>query len=569
MTSANQWARWLVGRLAVTASNLKSSEELPLAPFQRAAASRLTRMIRTWGGALLADGVGMGKTRVCLTVAATIAREQRVAGARGVIWCCVPARLQGQWRAAAATAGIPDEGIRFVSHTKMSRGRAPDTAPLMLVIDEAHRFRNPGTRRRATLLEHAAAPTLLATATPVANSVWDLFHLFDLFVDDADVRRRFGWDLRTAFELADQGRWDVTELVRELTVRRLEPPSSEGFGTRPTTRLHVERYVPSDEESWVWQNLETELSNLTLAAARDEWPRGLFVEHVLRRWESGPEALLETVSELVAYHERWLEAWRTGGRLDRNTFRTMFGSDVARQQVFEFVYPASQDREDDAPVRRDLERLRDLEARVRAVVRLGSGRDDVVLRLARESDERLLVFTSYRRAAHALFERLRAILGPTARIGLLTGDRAEATGLGRVGGDELIRRFAPEANHAGPLAGHQRIRLLVATDCIAEGTNLQDCGRVVLADLPYTPLGIEQRVGRLLRPGGPHAVVDVYLPRPQDWNDSLGMRRRLGAKLTAAHSAGVGTDRDWFETTPGDNPLAALTALDLLAAQLL
>lgn len=568
MTTASDWARTVVARLAVGDADLVSSGDLDLAPFQRAAARRLTRMVSTWGGALLADAVGLGKTRVCLTVAATVAREQRIAGARGTIWCCVPARLIDQWRAAAAAAGIHDDAIEFVSHTQMSRGRTPDTQPLMIIVDEAHRFRNPNTRRRHTLIERADAPILLATATPVANSTWDLYRLLDLFVDDADVRRLFGWDLRTAFELAEARKWDVTELVREVTVRRLAPPDSEGFGRRPGTRLHVETYVPSADESWIWQNLESELARLSLAATGGDWPRGLFVEHVLRRWESGPEALLETVSGLIAFHERWLEAWQCGGSLDRRTFRTLFGDDVARQQVFGFVYPAADGDRDDSPVRRDLDRLRQLEGRVREVVHAGSGRDDVVLRLARASDQRLLVFTSYRRAARALFDRLRTELGPTARVGLLTGDEARATGLGRVSPTEIIRRFAPRSNRVASPRRHHRLRLLVATDCIAEGMNLQDCGRVVLADLPYTPLGIEQRVGRLLRPGGPHEVVDVYLPRPRDWSDSLGMRRRLQEKLTAAHSAGVGSNRDWFGAAhDGENPLAALTALDRLATQ--
>ena len=443
---------------------------------------------------------------------------------------------------------------------------------MVIVVDEAHRFRNRRSQKRVTLEAAPRAPIVLATATPVVNSADDLRSLLELFIDDADARALTGYDLATSFA----GEVDVTELLREVVVRRLDPPREGGFGGRPRAHLRVVEYEPPTAEAWVWHNLEACLGELELAAIGPDWPRGLFVEHVLRRWESGPAALGESLDDLAVYHERWLEAADHGSRLDRSGFRSLFG-DNAAQMVFQFLYdepnrpPCADEVE---RVRADLVRLNALRARAAAVLRDGTGRDQVVLELAREP-QKLLVFTSFRRAAHGLFERLQDALGPRARVGLVTGSEVRATGLGRTSAEEVLRRFAPQAAGVGPLRDHESLRILIATDCLAEGVNLQDCGRVVLADLPYTPVAVEQRVGRLLRPGGPHREVEVYLPRPTNWNDSLGMRRRLHAKLVHADDAGVAGENVLEERRSGSvgaaapaNPYAALAALDGLAARL-
>lgn len=550
MITARQWAVSAARHVATPV--VEGSEDLPLAAFQAHAASRLAAMIRTWGGALLADGVGLGKTRVAMTVAATIAREQRIAGATGVVWLCVPSRLADGWREAAQAVGV--EHVAVVTHAALSRGRTPAELPLVIVVDEAHRFRNPNTARRATLAAHANVPLLLATATPVANSTSDLWNLLELFLDDADVRATFGWDLATARRLAETGEWDPIELVREVTVRRTEPPATTGFGRRPGVSLQVVGYDPSPQEAWMWANLESHTRTLSLVRDGD-WPAGLFVEHVLRRWESGADALLETIRELHAYAERRLEAAREGRTLDRHSFRALFG-EQPEQEVFSFLYPTSERPPPDiASLETDVGLLGELVERAQAVCEDGLGRAEAVVELAKSVD-RLLVFTSYRTAARGLFARLVAGLGPQARIGLVTGGQARATGLGRVSPAELLRRFAPRA-HGATYREHQQLDVLVATDCIAEGANLQDCGHIVLADLPYSPLGVEQRIGRLLRPGGEHDEVSVYLCRPTNWNDSLGMRRRLSTKLQAARGIGFGD----VET----GPFAALTTLDRLA----
>lgn len=610
--TTREWVRRTLARfLDEEADRERSVGALDLAPFQARAARRGTEIARRYGGVIVADAVGLGKTRVAIAIVESLRRDRRLqSSGRQPVWVCVPARLREQWRRKMTQAGF--ENVELLSHTEMSREdlAEPETEPGVLLVDEAHRFRNPSTNRHATLAGWTAeVPVVMATATPVCNSIWDLYHLFSLFVAEHDFRPVVGLDLEDAFERADAGDVDLTELIERLVIRRTTPPTRGQFGSRPSVRLEMLTYEPAEPEAWMWANLESTLRDLSFDACAPNWPRGLFVEYTLRRWESGPESLAETLERLVEYHRRWLEARRHGRTLDRAEFRELFsGPDEFRQEVFPFLFPDAGSEEtadsDRVSVRRDLEILESLADRVRAIRDASRGPRSAIVDLARETDEKLLVFTRFQRAADGIYRSLVEAFGGRGRVAVATGERGCVTGLGRTSLDEILRRFAPESYAGDPLERHQQIQILVATDCLSEGVNLQDCGQVVLADLPDSALVVEQRIGRFVRPGSPHETVRVYLPRPENWNDTLGLRRRLQRKLSQAEMSGAGftaagsmlggerertgttaavsgaggdgTERERRRMGPermgipaeANEPLAALTKLDALAHRL-
>ena len=88
-----------------------------------------------YGGALLADPVGSGKTYVALAVAAALRRTAV---------CLVPAMLAPQWAAVARRLGVQ---VEIGTHQQASRGRLPEVRAGLVIIDESHHFRNPRTRR--------------------------------------------------------------------------------------------------------------------------------------------------------------------------------------------------------------------------------------------------------------------------------------------------------------------------------------------------------------------------------------------------------------------------------------
>src|SRR4051812_9233349 len=148
-----------------------------LAPHQIPAANRLIAIISRRGGALLADEVGLGKSYIALAVA--LARNEPFA-------LVIPAVLVAQWRGLLGRLGVHD--VPMITHESLSAEgfRPPDrSSAAFVVVDEAHRFRNPETTRyRALARLIAGTPVLLVTATPIHNRVADLLHLLRLFLRD-------------------------------------------------------------------------------------------------------------------------------------------------------------------------------------------------------------------------------------------------------------------------------------------------------------------------------------------------------------------------------------------------
>lgn len=154
-----------VARLAARALLGSRDDTLPLpawlAPHQVPAVRRLHDILERYGGALLADAVGLGKSYVALALA--LARGEPFA-------LVVPAVLVPQWRALLArhNAEAP-----IITHERLSRSAGRPTAGpsvRLFLVDEAHRFRNPHTQRyRALATAVVGARVLLTTATPVHN----------------------------------------------------------------------------------------------------------------------------------------------------------------------------------------------------------------------------------------------------------------------------------------------------------------------------------------------------------------------------------------------------------------
>src|SRR5439155_26164339 len=124
--------------------------------------------------------------------------------------------------------------------------------------------------------------------------------------------------------------------------------------------------------------------------------------------------------------------------------------------------------------------------------------------------------------------------------GMLTA-RAARIVTGRLSRDELLARFAPEGQGSRAYAPHEAVTLLLATDLLSEGVNLQDASIVIHLDLPWNPARLSQRVGRVRRPGGAALVHSYLVAPPAGAALLLDVERRLRDKLgTAARAIGRG-----------------------------
>lgn len=134
---------------------------------------------------------------------------------------------------------------------------------------------------------------------------------------------------------------------------------------------------------------------------------------------------------------------------------------------------------------------------------------------------------------------------------------AKATGSTRDQLQSIIKRFAPKANlKQNERIPGEEIRILLATDIVSEGQNLQDCNRVLNYDLHWNPVRLIQRFGRVDRIGTEH--TDIYLHNM--WPDlavdaELDLTDRLLQRIQAFHDF-IGLDSKLLSASERVNPAA-------------
>ncbi len=156
-------------------------------------------------------------------------------------------------------------------------------------------------------------------------------------------------------------------------------------------------------------------------------------------------------------------------------------------------------------------------------------------------DDKVLIFTEYKDTADYIAEALTR-RGVTS-IGLATGDTSDPTA--------LARRFSPRSNtlpgqpEALPVV--DELRVLVATDVLSEGQNLQDAHVVVNYDLPWAIIRLIQRAGRIDRVGQQAAKVFVYSFFHENVENVLSLRQRIKDRLQK-NAEVFGSDERFFGT---------------------
>ena len=174
-----------------------------------------------------------------------------------------------------------------------------------------------------------------------------------------------------------------------------------------------------------------------------------------------------------------------------------------------------------------------------------------------EANRKTLIFTTFKDTAFYLYQNLTPLADELGlRIAMVSGDETH-TGAGRNGYNEILDNFAPVARNRGE--ADDDIDILIATDCISEGQNLQDCDKVLNYDIHWNPVRLIQRFGRIDRIGSRNKSVQMmnYWPT-KDMEEYLNLESRVQARMAIADIAGSG-DEDFFdvEDTPNENELQA------------
>jgi len=622
--------------------------------YQKEAYWALMKIARQHGGAFLCDGVGLGKTFVGLMLLERLIWHE---GKRVVLFAPKSVK-EAVWdrdlprylpHIGGVGGGADFSNLAVFSHTDLGRkGEFPDRfrriAELadVVVIDEAHHFRNLGTRggedgavepsryyRLYDLLDQVQRPKTLfmLTATPINNRLSDFRHMAELFTrrDESYFARTLGVNnLRAHFnnmEKALRGAvghevTDVAEhmveaqqllaadqIFRQLVVQRSrayarasqiretgaaasfperKPPQVAEYSIRKTYGDMLALFEKAFEKAsplftlpmyyplhW-YRGPDKEVD--PFEQNRQKEVVGLIRTNFLKRFESSVVAfelscdrLLQKLLAFLEVHtetdaekrrlarwkaqnedilgyasQRQLEIWGEHGEEEGD-------EDLVPQEMLDAVEKLNRE-EFDVPEMMQ-ESFLDLNATVKFLTearKFEPRHDDKLQKLIRLlkskelAGQKVLIFTEFADTARYLKGQLdRAGIDGVAQVDSATKrNRAD-----------VIQCFAPYYNGASSpeLAekGRTEIRILLSTDVLSEGLNLQDASRMINYDIHWNPVRLMQRIGRVDRRMNPDVEAHLIADHPElapsrgkvsFWNflppDELNQILTLYAKVT-------------------------------------
>ena len=613
--------------------------------FQRDGVVGAIDKLARFGGCIIADSVGLGKTFEALAVIKYAElRNDRVL-------VLAPKRLRDNWTLYKANdkrnvLAADRFNYDVLNHTDLSRdgGMSGDIDLShvnwgnydLVVIDESHNFRNKKSPRQGTetrydrlmrkiIKEGVKTRVLMLSATPVNNRLADLKNQI-AFVTEGDdtalvehgidsieqttrkAQIQFNRWLtmaeaeRTPGNLVEMLGFDYFTLLDHLTIARSRRHIERYYGTDETGKfpgrlppINIKADVDLAGQFRAIKDINLEIRRLNLASYaplryvlphkqaaydakysteirggesffrqvdREESLIHLLRVNVLKRMESAVSSFSLTVQrqlkdvEAVLAHIENRDAdieeidiadvdiddpafesllvgrkvkvllsdvdlirWKQDLIEDRNRLATLL---AAAQQV-------------DAARDAKLAKLRDMiEQKCRQPINAGN--------------RKIIVFTAFSDTAQYLYANLaswaKANLGVDAA--LVTGSAGIQTTLPglRKSMSSVLSAFAPRAKERpADLAAEGEIDLLIATDCISEGQNLQDCDWLVNYDIHWNPVRIIQRFGRIDRIGSPNQNIQLVNFWPNmELEEYIGLEQRVSGRMVLLDVSATGEE---------------------------
>ena len=172
-------------------------------------------------------------------------------------------------------------------------------------------------------------------------------------------------------------------------------------------------------------------------------------------------------------------------------------------------------------------------------------------------NRKVIVFTAFADTADYLYRELAGWAGITLGIhsAIVRGTGSNKTTLPgiRTNLSEILTAFSPLAKERpAELAGEGDIDLLIATDCISEGQNLQDCDMLVNYDIHWNPVRIIQRFGRIDRIGSRNAQIQLVNFWPNmELEEYINLEQRVSGKMVLLDVSATG-EENLIERRSGD-----------------
>ena len=598
-----------------------------LSQYQKDGYHRALQIADNWGGALVCDGVGLGKTFIGLMLLENALRnKQRVLlivpkSARQSVW---QRNLDRYFKSDKRYRVALEENLKIHNHTDFGRDGTVSEERMeyyrdyfhTVIVDEAHHFRHPHRTRAKKLMELCENKKVyLMTATPINNSLVDLYNLVNFFAQNN--ARHFSaigiQNLRMHFTKAEKALKDETEgevgaggedateglmvpaadflrtdtLLKEVLIQRSRRYVKESEALSPNPPHFPTRQPPvviqyslNKVYAGLYEDIKLAFQKddpmLTLAIYSTEAFKkkegdkdkstleaqgnilGLIRTLLLKRLESSYKAFESSLEDLLRKMGKFVEAndpamWGTFQAQHSNLYTTALlhwrqrdqenGDDEEENEAPDDL-PAklNPDKYDVAKILTltlgDMTQLVTILSKV--YQKLSPETDDKLTQLVTRlkspemAGQKLVIFTEFKDTARYLHRELVTRL-PKARL--------EELDSGRFPGEQrekIIKRFAPYYNCSPdelPQYLADPIDILVTTDVLSEGLNLQDANQIMNYDVHWNPVRLMQRVGRVDRrldmtKPVHHDKVYIYnfLP-PQELEELLKLLKRVSGKI--------------------------------------
>lgn len=501
------------------------------------------------GGMVLADEVGLGKT----IEAGLVLRYMLESGAKKVL-IALPVSLRKQWeleledkfdlssvildrltvehdaknwhRKLADRQGVMIVITSYDYSSKLMK-RFPDVKWDFLIIDEAHNLRNLNSTKRAKRLYALSGgiPKILLTATPLQNSLMDLYGLIS-FIDP----RIFGSE--QVFRQRYMKDEDYDGLKRELTpvlyrTLRKDVVDYMHFVKRICRTVDF-KLSPDEIELYERVNLFLKGDALYSIPASN---RGLIILVIRKLMASSSFALVETFEVLKKRLEKLYEGTRSA---DAQKGFDLFWSFV-EDEIDESGFEETEDEDTAAQktyIQAELDKVNaiiDVAKRIKTNSKVTALKQALEIGFSYQRDngiaQKAVVFTESKRTQKYIAAELRKSGYSEDNILLFNGD-FDDTMTKEIYRAWQVKNFgnanygrSVEYKHAIVDYFKEHAKILICTDAGSEGLNLQFCNTVINYDLPWNPMKIEQRIGRCHRYGQQNDVVAINLLNTQNEAD--------------------------------------------------
>lgn len=621
--------------------------------FQRDGVIGAIDKLERFGGCIIADSVGLGKTFEALAVI----KYYQLRNDRVLVLC--PKRLRDNWTLYASNDrrnSLAGDRLNYdvLNHTDLSRDSGLsgdiDLANInwgnydLVVIDESHNFRNKAAfRGRETRYDRlmnriiksgVKTRVLMLSATPVNNRLADLKNQIAFVTEGLDgafaehaipsieattrlAQAQFnrwlklGDDERKPARLIDMLGFDYFKLLDLLTIARSRKHVEKYYGVTETGKfpsrlrpINIKADVDKAGEFRSIRDINNEIRRLNLSAYaplkyvlphkqaayedkyatklrggervfkqadREESLIHLLRVNILKRMESAVSSFALTIERQLADVNAILARIDSHDEsVDELSIEDIEVDDSAFEALLvgRNVKVLLQDV-DRIRWRQDLVEDRDrLGKLLTAAQRVEAARDDKLDRLKtliegkvrnpiNPGNRKIIVFTAFADTAAYLYENLADWLRKTAGLNtaLVTGAGRNRTNVPKLRTDlgSILTSFSPRSKERPEeLVGEGEIDLLIATDCISEGQNLQDCDYLINYDIHWNPVRIIQRFGRIDRIGSPNTSIQLVNFWPNiELEEYINLEQRVSGRMVLLDISATG-EENIIEQQSGD-----------------